>query len=158
MCAAKLTAPVVLHAHSNLSAQQPPTLYSHADSCTEICPFIPSSFILYSSLVPSAYDRPQLALSSVPITPGLFFFVSHLHATYAYTHTHTHTHTHAHAHTHTHTHTHTATIKSNETVRLMYCLKLLEWKDLMGVFAWVYVSFISRFHFSGRCWGMLMEL
>ncbi len=104
-CAAKLTAPVVLHAHSNLSAQQPPTLYSHADSCTEICPFIPSSFILYSSLVPSAYDRPQLALSSVPITPGLLFFVSHLHATYAYTRTRTRTHTHMHTHTHTHTHT-----------------------------------------------------
>lgn len=61
--------------------------HTHADSCTEICPFIPSSSLLYSSLVPSAHDRPQLALSSVPITPCVFFlFASH-------THTRIHTHT-----------------------------------------------------------------
>ncbi len=104
-CAAKLTAPVVLHAHSNLSAQQPPTLYSPRRQLHRNLSLHP--IFLYPLFISGPFciwtDHSWLWVLS-PLLP-VFYFLFRIYMLHTHTqHTPPH-HTHAHAHAHAHTHT-----------------------------------------------------
>ncbi len=105
---------MVLHAHSNLSAQQPPALYSHIHTQTVAQKSVPSSHLPFSSIhlwsLLHMTDRSWLWVLS-PLLPVFSSFC------FAFTCWHTHTHRHTHTDTDRHRQTHTQTQLLSKAMR-----------------------------------------